>query len=514
MARTKGTILVIDPNVEDYKLLGQIFSSSDYQIIWAGNGNDGIHVAETEDPDLILIDLRLPDIKGIDVCRNLRLRNSTWSIPIILVATEDAEEGEIVRGLELGANDSVCKPLKTTELMGRVGVLMRMKRVEDKIRRLYLERTRELEWSNIELQKARTQLILKNQMSTLGMMVAVVAHEIKSPAASISGNLEMMSTLLREFILGLAQLPLILSEAGPEATHLYHQLLAIITDVNLLNPPLDMLERRKATKSLLARLRDRQDLDLDEQTVAQLVKFRMEDHLEELASLSMRYGPRALSPIFALGELLVKFRNMNISIARINGIVRAMKAYTHIDRSELQALNVHDGLDDTLTIMNYIFRGNVDVVKHYADELPTIPGYPGELNQVWTNLLQNAYDAMEGQKRQINVETQTAIVESRAYVLVRIIDSGKGISKEFLPHIFDSFFTTKETGKGSGLGLDICKRIVEKHQGFIEVNSIPGCTAFSIHLPVEHKQPTLLDTQDKNGAPRNPLTSVSVSTAR
>jgi signal transduction histidine kinase len=222
--------------------------------------------------------------------------------------------------------------------------------------------------------------------------------------------------------------------------------------------------------------------------------------LEVLGPLLARHGAEVLTPMFQLGELIIKFKNMKISIERINSIVRAMKAYSHIDRAELQEVSIHEGLDDTLTIMNYIFRGNVEVEKRYMAELPSSQGHPGELNQVWTNLLQNAYDAMEGGKGRIVVETGTEVIHDRTYIAVRITDNGKGIPKEILPHIFDSFFTTKEKGKGSGLGLDICKRIIEKHQGSLEVSTAPGATTFTVLLPVERRR-------DEPGTGPTPLMS-------
>lgn len=497
MALPRGHILLIGEQPQDYEVLSQVLATRGYMIGHLNSADEGLREAELREPDLIFLDMGLNHGKGLDVCRNLRLRNSTWSIPIILIADTETPEAEIVRGLDMGANDCVSRPFRSTELLGRVGVLMRMKRVEDKLRRLYVERTKELEWSNMELQKIRTQLILKSQMSTLGMLVAVAAHEIRSPANSISGNLEQFPDLFRQFITTLLevldQLP-----AGAQERQLYIEALLETLEQNLGATPMDVPSRRRQVREISERLPQAVLDQLEEDDIEQLARFQFAERLELMVNFVVEQSSRSLHPFFHLSELLVKLKNMQISIERINRIVRAMKAWSHIDRAELQELDIHAGLEDTLTIMNYIFRGNVEVSREFCDELPRAMGYPGELNQVWTNLLQNAYDALEGHDRRIVVGTGIETYRNRTYVKVTVRDNGKGIAPEILPHIFDSFFTTKEKGSGSGLGLDICKQIIDKHQGEIRVESRPGDTCFTVLLPVEQRKETQLGHQARS----------------
>lgn len=484
MAHSRGRILVIDEHPEDATTLQDVLSQKHFEVLCFTSSDDGIRAAESKDPDLIILDIHLQGGKGLDVCRNLRLRNSTWSIPIILIADGTADEAAIVRGLDMGANDCVTRPFRHTELMSRVGVLMRMKRVEDKLRRLYVERTRELEWSNMELQKIRTQLILKSQMSTLGLLVAVAAHEIRSPAASIAGNLEQTGPLLHDLLESLLQLLPALVQSGGEALELFFALMQEVVVINLKEPPLEVPARRRAARALEPRLRAALTEEPDEDLADNLARYRLDDQLVRIVPLLNTHGEGSLKPLYCLAELLIKVRNMGVSIERINNIIRAMKAWPHVDRQELQELDIHSGLDDTLLIMGYIFRGSVEVVKHYADELPRTLGHPGELNQVWTNLLQNAYDALDSSERRIALHTGVETRDGNRFIVVRVVDSGRGIPPEIVPHIFDTFFSTKEKGKGSGLGLDICKQIIEKHGGEIVVETVPGRTCFSVYLPL------------------------------
>jgi signal transduction histidine kinase len=144
---------------------------------------------------------------------------------------------------------------------------------------------------------------------------------------------------------------------------------------------------------------------------------------------------------------------------------------------------VRDGLDNTLIILHNKLKNGVTVIREYADNLPGIQAYAGELNQVWTNLIDNAIDAMDGEG--------TLIVRTRredSWVVVEIEDNGKGIPEEHQPKIFDPFFTTKGPGVGTGLGLNISRNlVVQKHKGEISVKSRPGRTCFTVRLPIDFK---------------------------
>ena len=151
-----------------------------------------------------------------------------------------------------------------------------------------------------------------------------------------------------------------------------------------------------------------------------------------------------------------------------------------MDQAPLQEVDVHAGLDNTLIMMGYKLRkAKIEVTRSYAPDLPTVCAYGSELNQVWTNLIDNAVDAMRGQG-QLQVRTY----RDDDCVVVEIADNGPGIPSDVKPHIFEPFFTTKGVGEGTGLGLDTVQRIVKKHQGTIQVSSQPGDTRFQVFLPL------------------------------
>ena len=167
---------------------------------------------------------------------------------------------------------------------------------------------------------------------------------------------------------------------------------------------------------------------------------------------------------------------------RISALLTAAKQYTQMDRAPLQSFDVHDGLDATLTMLGHKLGDGIDVVRDYDRSLPPIPAYPGELNQVWTNLIDNAVDAMDG-RGTLTVRTRRVRDDRLA---VEIGDTGAGVPDDVRTRIFEPFFTTKAIGKGTGLGLDIAWRIVVgRHNGDIRVESTAGDTRFEVLLPVQ-----------------------------
>jgi signal transduction histidine kinase len=167
---------------------------------------------------------------------------------------------------------------------------------------------------------------------------------------------------------------------------------------------------------------------------------------------------------------------------RISQLVADVKTYSHMDRAGgFEPLDVTAGLDSTVNMLGYQLRQkNIRLVRDYAPDLPRISGQVGSLNQVWTNLLDNAIDALPAQGGEITLRTR----REGDFVRVFLTDNGSGIPADVLAHIFEPFYTTKQAGDGSGLGLDIAQQIVRQHNGRLEVHSVPGHTEFCAWLPV------------------------------
>jgi signal transduction histidine kinase len=199
----------------------------------------------------------------------------------------------------------------------------------------------------------------------------------------------------------------------------------------------------------------------------------------EHIGVALTYPLRALESDSLLDEI-------TDAAERISGLLASAKQYTQMDRAPRQSFDVHEGLDSTLTMLGHRLGDRIDVVRDYDRALPAIPAYPGELNQVWTNLIDNAVDAMEGE----GTLTVTTGYDGEDTLLVEIADTGPGVPDEIRNRVFEPFFTTKPVGKGTGLGLDIAWRIVAgRHHGDIRVVSVPGDTKFQIRLPIREPDP-------------------------
>jgi len=168
------------------------------------------------------------------------------------------------------------------------------------------------------------------------------------------------------------------------------------------------------------------------------------------------------------------------SLARISSLVGAARQYSQLDRAPYQVVDIHELLDSTLAMLGGKIGDGITIVRDYARDLPRIPAFPGELNQVWTNLIDNAVSAMDGSG---TLTVRTTLDRDR--LLVEFGDTGPGVAPEIKDRIFEPFFTTKAVGQGTGLGLDISYRIVvQRHHGDLRVESVPGDTQFRIWLPL------------------------------
>jgi signal transduction histidine kinase len=180
---------------------------------------------------------------------------------------------------------------------------------------------------------------------------------------------------------------------------------------------------------------------------------------------------------FATTALLTEVKE---STRRISELVAAVRSYSQMDRASLQQIDVTEGLESTLVVLSHKLSDDVTVIRDFESDIPRIEAYAGELNQVWTNLIDNALDAMDGQG--------TLRLATRAdtdHIIVEIGDTGPGMPAEVAAHAFEPFYTTKDVGRGTGLGLDIARRIVvERHGGEITIDSRPGQTVLRVWLPL------------------------------
>ena len=330
-----------------------------------------------------------------------------------------------------------------------------------------------------------SRLHQSEKMAQLGTLTAGIAHELNNPAAAAQRASEQLldaMTQLTEAQSSLNQLSL----DDKQYTQL-NELAAQAKQAAQSPPEMDALARSDQEYELETWLEGR-NIDNAWKIAPLLVNLDFDpDRLEVLADC---FTPEQLMPVVTW--LASTYTNYNLvaeikqASSRISGIVKAFKSYSYLDQAPVQSVNIHEGLNDTLLIMRNKLKSGINVRREYAESLPEIQGYGSELNQVWTNIIDNAIYVL-GEGGEIVIRTRL----EGAWIIVEIQDNGPGIPEDVLPRIFEAFYTTKPVGKGTGLGLEITQGIiVQKHRGDIKVFSEPGKTCFQIWLPLDFNNPT------------------------
>ena len=317
----------------------------------------------------------------------------------------------------------------------------------------------------------------QEKLAALGKLSAGLAHELNNPAAAASRAAEgLRDAGLKAQLLALEHDERFSQEAR-EALAAMHRETAGAT------VHLDPLSLSDAEDALGVWLEDRgveAAWDLAPTLAAAGVD---EERLERLAGALGEWSlAEGLGWLVATLEITGLSDEVRTSAGRISELVGAMKEYTYMDQGGAQEVDVVSGLENTLTILAHKL-GGVSVGREYEDNLPKVPGRGGELNQVWTNLVDNAADAVDGRGR-ITIKA----FEDGDWVVVEVADDGPGIPREAQGRVFEPFFTTKEVGSGTGLGLDIVRRVVAGHGGEVSLESRPGETRFTVRLPKSDRE--------------------------
>ncbi|MBZ5666204.1 MAG: cyclic nucleotide-binding domain-containing protein [Acidobacteriia bacterium] len=316
----------------------------------------------------------------------------------------------------------------------------------------------------------------RDRLVSLGKLSAGLAHELNNPASAATRATSQLRDALKT--IKEASLELGRRNLTPAQKAEILKLETAFTDHN--EPPPDALTASDLEEQVDSLLRSHGQSDLW-QLAADLAKKNVKPEVLEslFAALDAGTARAALVRIAASVEIAGLLNEIESSTSRISDLVRAIKEYTYMDQSPVQNVDIVKSLETTLTIMNHKLKRGVSVQRDYQRIPLLVNSFGSELNQVWTNIIDNAIDAMSG-KGELRVRTY----RDDARVVVEIADNGPGISPEIKAHIFEPFFTTKGVGEGTGLGLDTVQRIVRKHRGNIQVTSKPGDTRFQVWLPL------------------------------
>ncbi|KOP27840.1 response regulator receiver protein [Hapalosiphon sp. MRB220] len=436
---SKANILVVDDTPDNLRLLSAMLTAQGYEVRKALSGKMALTACQMVLPDVILLDINMPEMDGYEVCRQLKANDRTCRIPVIFISALD-DVLDKVKAFDVGGVDYITKPFHGVEVVLRIENQLKLCLLQNKLH----EKNILLQKAFDDLQVSQVQMIQREKMAALGQLVAGIAHEVNNPISFIYGNLEYVG----QYVQNLINLIEIYQEEYP-------------------SPKLKIKEIVK-------------QIDLD----------------------------------FLINDQQNLMDAMYRGAERIRSIVEALQNFSRHDEAQMKGVNIHEGIDNTIVMLQHrlnktINRPEITVIKKYSD-LPLVSCYASELNQVFIHLLNNAIDALDESsvnsqwsmvknpeqltvdsgllsKPQIHIDTMRTNSDT---VKICIADNGSGISESVRSRIFDPFFTTKPPGKGSGLGLAISYQIVvQKHQGKITCNSLPGKgSEFIIEIPLQQSE--------------------------
>jgi ligand-binding sensor domain-containing protein/signal transduction histidine kinase len=339
------------------------------------------------------------------------------------------------------------------------------------------QKTNQLESALNDLRTTQDLLIQSEKMAALGQLMANISHEINTPIAAVTTTARSSARMLPNLLHQLPEKLRLLNESELEAFR------AMVDRALNANNRYTTKEERELRRGLEEVLRGKGIKAADE-LAGKLSIMRINDNVEAYLPLLKRADSVELLSL--AGELVQVNQNIDLiklAADKTTRIVSALKTYSHISSNQQKTpTDLFDNVEMVLTLYDNQFKHGIDVTVD-GDKLPPIPVYPDEIEQVWINIIHNSILAMEG-KGKLEIYFGLKTTTQRQEAFVRFTDSGKGISADVLPRIFDPFFTTRPKGQGSGLGLHICKTIIDKHKGRIEVQSEPGRTTFEVYLPL------------------------------
>jgi signal transduction histidine kinase len=466
----RGNILIVDDTPANLRLLVSLLSRKGYKVRALPSGKialAGIHAAP---PDLILLDIMMPDMDGYEVCKRLKADEKTGEIPVIFISAMN-EVFDKVKAFSLGGVDYITKPFQTQEVIARVETHLENRLLQERLKHKNKELAQALE----ELKEAQEHIIKSEKMAALGQLVASIAHEINTPLGAIRASSSNSALALNEFFSVLPQL-LQRFDQGNQQSYFLAFLKRSLQKAQPISPRDKRQYKRNLTQQLQAA-----GIAEARRIADTLVDIHIYDNIEPF--LILFKDPDLdwlLQMTYNLSRLQTNNQTIIQAVERASKVIFALKRYAHYDYSgEKQFVQVSDSLETVLALYHNQLKQGITVTRS-LQPVPLIGCYPDELNQVWTNLIHNAIQAMGSQGT-----LSLSVFQQDNYVVVEVGDTGCGIPPEIQDKIFEPFFTTKPVGEGSGLGLDIVQKIIDKHQGKIKVRSQPKQTLFQVWLPIE-----------------------------
>jgi two-component system, NtrC family, sensor kinase len=477
VAQELNNILVVDDTPQNLHLLVDILTKYDYKVRPVPNGKLAISAAEINPPDLILLDIMMPDLDGYQVCKQLKTNPRTKDIPIIFISAIN-EPVDKVKAFAIGGTDYITKPFQMHEVLIRVRHQLSVVNLKKQLK----IKNEQLNQTINQLQQNQKKIIKSHKYVALEKITLGISEQVNHPLAEINNSLAELNQFSQSSI---KDLPIFLQQISPEQQKYFVALLKQ-AQTNNINTLLSATEKQELKEKIITKL---EQLQLTEtaKIADLLIKLGSDEEIEDFLPLLIDENYlEILENACLIQSLHQNIANITESTSKFTNITTALENYANSQKNEEEKRQAH--LDNTIELALQLaakkIPAGIQIVKHYSN-VPTIYCYPEKLQKIWLHLIQNAVDAIGTQGiLTINVYQQ------ENNLAVDIIDTGEGIDPEIVNKLCDPFFTTKSPGENVGLGLTIVKQIIEQHEGSIVTTTLsskatlPGKTKFTVLLPL------------------------------
>ena len=476
-AQELNNILIVDDTPQNLHLLVDILTKYDYKARPVPNGKLALSAAEISPPDLILLDITMPDLNGYEVCKQLKANPKTKDIPVIFISA-GSEPVDKVKAFAIGGADYISKPFQIHEVLMRIKNQLVLTNLQKQLK----TKNEQLKETIVKLKQSQKKEFESQKHLALAKITSGISQQVNNPLAEINSTLDEIQQFGRAT---LKNIPSFLAEISPEQQKYFISLLKHAQD-NQINLLLSDSEKQELKQQLIAKLTIF-ELTETSKIADILIELGFNEEIDEFLPLlaSENYW-EILDNACLLVKLHQSINNITDSTDKVSKVITAFEEYSQSSfaTSQKRLANVENTIEQALKLVAPNMPTGVQIIKHYGN-VSTIACYPEALQKVWYHLLQNAVEAIG-----IHGIITINIYQQQDYLMVDIIDTGESISQELLDRLCDPFFTTKSAVGKIGLGLAIAKQIIEQHDGSISVNllsgkmTLPGNTKFTISLPL------------------------------
>ena len=477
VAQELNNILVVDDTPQNLHLLVDILTKYDYKVRPVPNGKLALSAAEINPPDLILLDIMMPDLDGYQVCKELKSNSKTKDIPIIFISAI-SEPVDKVKAFAMGGVDYITKPFQMHEVLIRVRHQLSLVNLKQQLK----SKNDQLYKALNQLQNNQKQIVQSQKNLALEKITTGITEQVNYPLKEINQSLAELKQFGQSSI---KDLPIFLHRLSVEQQKYFIALLKQAQEDDI-NNRLSLQEKQQLKSNIIRKL-EPFELEHTAKVADLMVDLGFDEEIEPfLPLLTGKDYLVILENAYLVTNLYKSIEAINQSAEQFSSLFAAFENFANSQKNNTEKRQAHlkNTIEMALSLISKKIPAGIQFMKNYGD-VPSIYCHPEELQKVWLHLIQNAIEAI-GSQGIITIN----LYRQKDNLIIDIIDTGEGINPEIVSKMCDPFFTTKQTKFHTGLGLSIAKQIIDNHEGSISVNllsgrtTLPGKTKFTVSLPL------------------------------